>query len=276
MNPMIRWLGLVRSSVARAPATYLESGASQFAGMLAFSLFVALVPLSVGVLTVFGFLADTRGQNQGSTVAQNLLVSLFPTVAQHSIRQALVDSTQHAGTVAMLSVVGLVWFSTGAFSTIGFALNRIYGMADRSVLAQRARGLWVPVGFFALAYAGVGINLVIQWWSLPGWLAPVTIWVALASFLSLVYQFAPSHRMAWSAVLPGAGLAAAAIVGLAYVFPLYAELTGYLGTGVRFFATVFGLVAWVYLIAQAVLSSAVLTRGLIDAEATRLPGTPSS
>jgi uncharacterized BrkB/YihY/UPF0761 family membrane protein len=264
MNPLVRWLGLVKSSVARAPATYLESGASQLAGMLAFSLFVALVPLSVGLLTVFGFLADTRGGHEGSPVVQRLLVSLFPTVAQGSIRQALVDSTQHAGTIAMLSVVGLVWFSTGAFSTIGFALNRIYGMPDRSVLAQRARGLWVPVAFFGLAYTALGINLVISLWSLPGWLAPVTIWLGLASFLSLVYQFAPSHRIPWPVVVPGSGLAAAAIVGLTYVFPLYADVTGYLGTIPRFFATVFGLVAWVYLIAQAVLCSAVLTRGLID------------
>jgi uncharacterized BrkB/YihY/UPF0761 family membrane protein len=125
-------------------------------------------------------------------------------------------------------------------------------------------GLWVPVALFALAYVGVGINLIIKYWSLPGWIAPAVIWLALFTFLGLLFQYAPSQKLPWRDVLPGAGLSAALVVGLTWLFPIYANLTSSLGGGHQFFATVFGLMAWVYFIAQAVLMGAVFNRARLD------------
>jgi uncharacterized BrkB/YihY/UPF0761 family membrane protein len=158
----------------------------------------------------------------------------------------------------------MAWFSTGIFSNVGFAINRIHGMRDRSFLEQRMMGLWVPVALFALAYIGVGINLIIKYWSLPGWIAPAVIWLALFTFLGLLFQYAPSQKLPWRDVLPGAGLSAALVVGLTWLFPIYANLTSSLGGGHQFFATVFGLMAWVYFIAQAVLMGAVFNRARLD------------
>lgn len=265
VNPVIKWLTLIRESiVVRAPARYLESGASQYAGMLAFSLFVALVPLTIGVLTVFGEVSDARGHHERSQLLLRLMVGMFPAVAQGAVRGVMVDSGRHAGTIALLSVLGLVWFSTGVFSTIGFALNRIHGLPDRSFWEQRLRGFWVPAALFGFAYAALGTNLLIKLWALPAWLAPAAIWLTLTCLLSLVFWQAPSRKVPWIYVLPGAGLAAAAIIGLGYAFPYYAQLTGSLGGGHRFFATFFGLIAWVYFIAQAILIGAVFNRALKD------------
>lgn len=264
-NRVMSWLHHIRVSlVVRAPARYIEAGTTQYASMLAFSLFVALIPLSVGVITVFGVVFDPPGQHQRSHILQDLLVTMFPAGAQSSLRQAIRDSSQHAGTFGFFSVLGLAWFSTGIFSNIGFALNRIHGMRDRSFLEQRMMGLWVPLALFALAYVAVGINLIIRYWSLPGWIAPVVIWVALFGLLALVFQYAPSNKLPWGDVLPGAGLSAALVVGLAWSFPLYAHLTDNLGGGHQFFAVVFGMMAWVYFIAQGVLCGAVFNRARLD------------
>jgi uncharacterized BrkB/YihY/UPF0761 family membrane protein len=236
--------------------------------MLAFSLFVALIPLSVGVITIFGVVFDPPGHHSGTHILQDLLVTMFPTVTQNALRQAIRDSSQHLGPIGFFSVLGLAWFSTGIFSNIGFALNRINGMKDRSFVEQRMYGLWVPVALFALAYVAVGINLITRYWSLPGWIALVVIWLALFALLSLLFQFAPSNRLPWADVLPGAGLSAVLVMGLTWLFPVYARLTGNLGGGHQFFAVVFGLMAFVYFIAQAVLMGAIFNRARLDVHQT--------
>jgi YihY family inner membrane protein len=262
---LLKWLLVIRESVVvHAPAKYVEAGTAQYASMLAFSLFISLVPLSVGVLTVFSVVADAPGHHQRAHMLQDLLVTIFPPVAQSSVRQAIRDSTQHLGPVGFFAVLGMAWFSTGIFSNVGFAINRIHGIRDRSFLEQRMMGLWVPVALFAMAYVGVGINLIIKYWSLPGWIAPAVIWLALFAFLGLLFQYAPSQKLPWRDVLPGAGLSAALVVGLTWLFPIYANLTSGLGGGHQFFATVFGLMAWVYFIAQAVLCGAVFNRARLD------------
>jgi len=250
--------------VVRAPAKYIEAGTAQYASMLAFSLFVALIPLSVGVITVFGVVFDPPGHHSRTHILQDLLVTMFPAVTQTALRQAIRDSSQHLGPVGFFSVLGLAWFSTGIFSNIGFALNRIHGMKDRSFLEQRMYGLWLPVALFGLAYVAVGINLIIRYWSLPAWIALVVIWLALFALLSLLFQYAASNRLPWADILPGAGLSAVLVMGLTWLFPEYASLTGNLGGGHQFFAVVFGLMAFVYFIAQAVLCGAILNRARLD------------
>jgi uncharacterized BrkB/YihY/UPF0761 family membrane protein len=46
-------------AVRRFLGEYLDSGASTYAGMLAFSLFVAMLPLTLGVLDFWGLFART-------------------------------------------------------------------------------------------------------------------------------------------------------------------------------------------------------------------------
>lgn len=240
---------------------YLGSGASQYAGMLAFSLFVAMVPLTVGVLTLWGSLSRSPSR---FSVAKELVVSMFPTVTQGPVRQAVLDAGEHASAVALLSLAALLWFSTGVFSTTGFALNRIYDLPDRTMVQQRLRGLWLAPALFGAAYLAVGIDLAVRRWSVPGLVGTVAIWLTLTWLVGFLYRMAPSRTLPRANRWPGAGLAALVIVGLAYAFPAYAQLAGSMSSGSRFFTAVFGLVAWVYLIAQALLLGAVLNRCVVD------------
>jgi uncharacterized BrkB/YihY/UPF0761 family membrane protein len=243
--------------VRRFLREYLDSGASQYAGMLAFSLFVAMLPLTLGVLDFWGLVASTP---QRFSAARQVLIDMFPAATQGAVRQVVLEAGEHAGTVGLLSLVSLVWFSTGVFSTTGFALNRIYGMANRPMLQQRLRGLWLPPALIGAAYLAVGVNLAVRRWWVPGLLGPLAIWFAIAWLLGFLYRLAPSRMLTRADLLPGAGLAALVIVGLGYALPLYTQLTAQLSSGSRFFTVVFGLVAWVYCIAHAVLIGAVFNR----------------
>jgi len=43
------------------------------------------------------------------------------------VRRVILEARQHLGAVALLSILGLMRFSTGVFSTTGIALNRVHG-----------------------------------------------------------------------------------------------------------------------------------------------------
>src|SRR5215472_10649708 len=249
-------MGSLRA-VRRFLGEYLDSGAFQYAGMLAFSLFVAMLPLTLGVLDFWGLVARTP--RRFATVGQ-VMVGMFPAATQGPVRQVVQQAGEHEGAVVALSVVSLVWFSTGVFSTMGFALNRVYGEPNRPMLQQRLRGLWLPPALIGAAYVAVGVNIAVRLSRVPGVLDPLAIWFAVAFLIGFLYRYAPSKLLTRADVLPGAGLAALGIVGLGYGFPLYTQLTGQLSSGSRFFTIVFGLVAWVYCIAHAVLIGAVVNR----------------
>lgn len=245
----------------RLLGVYLESGASQYASMLSFSLFVSIVPLCAGLLTVLGLVSRNP---QRFSVAQQLLVDAFPPDAQAAVRRALLGAAQHAGVIGLLSVFGLVWFSTGLFSTAGFALNRIYRLPDRSFVSQRLRGLWLPLALSAVATIAIGVNVVIKTRSLPGWLGVGVTWLAITYLVLFAYRFAPSRMPKRSEVWPGAVFASFVIVGLSYALPLLGKVTSHLGTESRLFAVVAVLISWVYFMAQAILIGAVLNRTRLD------------
>jgi len=225
-----------------------------------------MLPLMLGVVTLWGLAASSpvAGGPERFFAARELLVDMFPTDAQGVVRQVLLGASEHVGVVAAVSVLAMLWFSTGVFSTVGFALNRIHGMTDRTLVQQRLRGLWLPLALIGAAYLAVGVNIGVRLWSVPGVLGLAAVLVALTWLVGFLYRLAPSCPLPRSDLWPGASLAAVIIVGLAYVFPLYAQLTSHLGSGTRFFTVVFGLVAWLYCVAHAVLFGAVFNRTRVD------------
>jgi uncharacterized BrkB/YihY/UPF0761 family membrane protein len=113
-------------------------------------------------------------------------------------------------------------------------------------------------------YLAVAVNLAVRRWPVPGVVGPAASWAALTWPIGFLYARAPSRPLRRVDVFPGAGLAAGVIIGLAYAFPLYAQLSAHLSSGTEFFTVVFGLVAWVYCIAHVVLLGAVFNQSRMD------------
>ena len=94
----------------RLPREYFDSGAPQNAAALAFNLFVSMLPLTLGVLTVAGLRA--RQQPDHLLRMERPLISLFPAEAQDPIRHSLQSATYHAG--ASLGTNGLTASDTSS------------------------------------------------------------------------------------------------------------------------------------------------------------------
>lgn len=257
MSPSVKHAG-------RFLRQYLECGASQYGGMLAFSLFVSLIPLALGILSLLALVS--RNPKRFAAIRQ-MLVNLFPPDVHGQVREALLAASQHAGTVVLLSLVGLVWFSTGLFSTTGFALNQIHGFRSRSFWEQRLRGLWLPVALIVASSLAVVIEYAVHLLGLPRLLGLFGVWLALTYLILFMYRLAPSRTLARSQLWPGAAAAGVAIVLFGYGLTLSTRLAFELGTGTQFFAEVFALAAWAYFIAQAILFGAVFNRWLIEERA---------
>jgi len=250
----------------RLVQAYLDSGASQYAGMLGFSLFVSILPLATGVLTVWGVLSQDP---ERFAAGKQLVVDVFPPEVQGAVRHALLAAGENAWAVGLLSILGLLWFSTGLFSTTGFALNQIHGLPNRNFVHQRLRGLWLPLALAVTVNLAVGIEILIRARSLPDWLGAVVIWLAVTYLIFFLYRYAPSITPTRGQAWPGAVVAALAIVGLSYGLPVAGHLLGRLSNETRFFAASFGLVTWVYCLAQAILFGAVFNRARLGSQVAR-------
>ncbi|HKW72289.1 MAG TPA: YhjD/YihY/BrkB family envelope integrity protein [Candidatus Dormibacteraeota bacterium] len=244
---------------------YLECGASQYGGMLAYSLFVSLIPLALGVVSLDGLVSQSPKR---FAAFRQLLAEVFPPDVQSQVREALLGASQHAGTIIVLSLIGLAWFSTGLFSTTGFALNQIYGFRNRSFWAQRLRGLWFPVALIVATLIAILVEYAIHLLKLPRLVGLVGVWLALAALILFMYRLAPGKMLSRSQLAPGAAVAALAIVLFGYGLTFTTQLSFQLGSDTRFFAEVFALAAWVYFIAQAILFGAVLNQAIIEGAAT--------
>lgn len=245
--------------VRRLAREYIDCGASQYGGMLAYSLFVSLIPLALGVLSIFSLVS----RNPRRFVSlREIIVEIFPPDVQGPVRDALLTAGQHVVPIIFVSMVGLAWFSTGLFSTTGFALNQIYRLPNRPFWRQRLYGLWFPIALIVAIGLVVVSEVAVRRIGLPRVVALIGVWIALGALILFMYRLAPARRLARSELWPGAAAAGLAIVLFGYGLTLSTHLTFELESDTRFFAEVFGLAAWTYFIAQAILFGAVLNRCL--------------
>ena len=115
-------------------SAYGESQASNYAAALAFAAFIAMFPMMLGVLSIIGLaIRDPATEAR----FQNLILQIFPGSAQPELQSAIHGVRQSAGWLGLVSLAGLVWSAGGIFTTMEFALTRIFGTKSTSYSAPR-------------------------------------------------------------------------------------------------------------------------------------------
>lgn len=266
MNGRTGWR---RSLLWRLLWSYFESNTPNYAAGLAFNAFLTMFPIILGLVALLGlFLRDTEFYQQVLTV----LIGIFPVDSRgsHEIEVTLRGASKHAGTLALVSAVALLWSGTGLFASLEFALNHIYGVPGRSLLRQRVVGLRLIVVFATAVVVAVGLNSVIGLVD-PG-LVPLNVlagWFVCAYLLAWIYRYVPNLRLTMREVLPGAVVAGGLIELLTLAFPLLYQVTHRASVYTKGFALFFLLATWLYVLCQLLLMGAVLNR-------LRRPVTPVS
>lgn len=236
---------------------YGESRAGNYAAALAFSCFLSMFPLVLGILSLVGIAVRDPATE---AKAQTLIIEVFPAAAQPQLIDALRGVKHSAGWMGLLSLAGLFWSAGGIFSTMEFAFAQIFGTKQRGMVRQKVMGLVMMVLLVIAVGVTVAANAVAALFPLA-WASGFVIGsAAMIGVLVLLYRFVPHSNFDMRGVVPGAVLAGILIEVFSLGFPLYVRLAGGFNTYGAQFGLFFLLAAWLYVVCQLILLGAVYNR----------------
>lgn len=259
----------------RLVLAYFDSGTPNYAAGLAFNAFLAMFPIVLGLFSILGFVLHDATVYRS---VEAVVVQAFPADAQRPIRQVLRDAQNNAGTIAAVSVVGLLYSGTALFASLEFALNQIYGVRGRHPIRQRIIGLQLIAVFGVAIVFAVALNAAVafidgQLLNAAAYLNVVAGWLVITYLLFWIYRYVPNVRLSAREVTAGAAAAGLLIELLTLAFPFLFDLTHRASPYTRTFTLLLVLMTWVYLMGQLVLMGALLNRMLRD-ERRSAPAVP--
>ena len=240
---------------------YAASHASDHAAGLAFNAFLSMFPLVLGLIALVGLFPQS---DEIKGAVEKVLVVAFPPSEQAGILKSFQNAKSSAGTLALASVLALVWSGTNLFASMEFALNQIYLSATRSFWRNRLMGLAMLGVFLVAVGVSVGASTAIA-------LAPERAIVGfifgalvMAVVLLIIYRYVPNRKSRFSELWPGALTAGVCIELLNFAFPTYVQLTHGVATYGRSFGFLFILGTWTYFLSMFLLFGAVMNRMRLD------------
>ena len=207
------------------------------ASALAYSFILALFPLMLFLLAVFGMFASHSGSMRSDLFAY--LGQVLPPDAAEVIRKTLTEVTKNAGGAKLtVGILLTLWFASGGMTSMISGLNGVYEVREsRSFIKVRliALGLTVAIsvliitaliailtGNFVASYLashlGVGKLAVVAWHVVQ--LALALAFVIL-SFSLIYYYGADLEEQHWYWITPGALTGVLLWVAASFGFRLY-------------------------------------------------------
>src|SRR3954451_20817863 len=238
--------------------------------MVAYNLMLAVFPLALLVLFVFGQVLKIEGVE---TSVVNDLERLFPSVEQHTLTDVLNRIQDNSTTIGIAAFAGSLWIGASFWGAMDTAFCRIYHVECRGWVEQKRFSfamlgvvlLFIAASIFAPALESAVLASTDR---LPFGLSDIkaidTALVLGAALLvtfgicTVIFWAVPKGHMPWRAVWPGA-LFVTVGAGLAnWLFPIYLSNVSSLS---RFGSTLgFILIAllWFYVLSLALMAGAVI------------------
>lgn len=235
-----------------------DDQAGNLAALIAYYGFLSLFPLMLVMVTLLGLLLRTNPELQG-TIKTSALAN-FPVIGDDI--SGSIHSLRGSGLALATGIVVSLWAGLGVMKVMQTAMNAVWNVPYRHrpnffVSLLRAFMMLLVLGVITLASAaagGVGAGSD----SLLLGVAGIAFSVVLNLILFLLaFRILTTEDVTWGDVLPGAAVAAVAWTVLQAVggYIVSHQLEGASDT-YGAFATVIGLLAWIYLGAQMTLFAA--------------------
>jgi membrane protein len=249
-------------TVLRAAAlAFSADGATFLAQAVAFNAIFAIIPLSLVIVAMFGYI---YGTTDGSVFALATIDRFAPQIYD-LVSSNLPSVVQYRGISGAIGLVGLVWSAKNVFGAIAYGLDRSLGIPSRHFAVETLIAVvLVPVLGIVLIVATavpVIITYVVRFTGLAylrfapqiGSYAFAIVFVFLLSMA--VYTYLPNRRASLTFGLPGALITSIGYTLAQVAFAIYTARTNFLHIYGQLSA-VFAVMLWVYAISVIFLFGA--------------------
>ena len=262
---MFRLLRLIKRIAARAKRDEVTALAAQ----LTYYLILSFFPFLIFLLTLLAY----TPLNREHVIAD--IITVLPPGSQSTVRDIFTELlTGSTGTLLSFGMIAAIWTSSNGMMAIIRTLNKAYDEEEhRPYWKVRLLSILYTVAFtlaallaFLLLIFGQWLSQWAyemlewpyqfeQWWSPLKYLLSLTL---LCVIFSLLYYSAPSRRLAYKEVIPGAVFATAGWIAASSVFSVYVS---HFGSFTRTYGSIGGIIAllvWLYISSIILLLGGVL------------------
>jgi membrane protein/epoxyqueuosine reductase len=227
---------------------------------IAFNFLLCLFPLVLAVVAVAQHLAGGR---RVLTALLLVLQELIP-FGHQAIAESLRNLTKIARGLEIVSVVLIVWGSSGIFMPVEMALNRAWGgpLAPRTFWKSRGLAFLMTVAGGLLVLGSVGLTVAArsygrEWPLVAGYAAKTSAFLLTCLLFFMVYRFVPSVPVSSRVATRAALLAGASWELLKYAFVVrlaHLNLQAFYGP----LAFAVSLILWAYVSSLVLVFGALL------------------
>jgi len=251
------------------------------AAELAFAFILAVFPLMIFLLAVFGLFAAHR-RDLVHNFFSYLSAALPPDAYQlftKTIREIIQGS---GGAKLTFSLLFTLWFASGGTSSMMSTLSGVYRVNDsRSFVKYRAEALGLTIAISILVLAALALVLIGGHFSsllaahgalVAGW--RVIEWIAILFFLSvafsLIYYFGPDIKeQHWYWITPGSLIGVLLWLAASFGFRVYLHFFNTYSRTYGSLAAVMILLMWLYVAGLAFLIGGEINAQIEHAAALR-------
>ncbi|MBV8196110.1 MAG: YihY/virulence factor BrkB family protein [Candidatus Dormibacteraeota bacterium] len=249
-----------QSYPGRLLQAFLGSQAGNYASGLAFTSFMSMFPLIAGLLAILGLV--THDPTTRSHFLQTAIGGFFPSDlnTQRTITQSLDAVRQNTGVFGVIGILGFVWGGSNLFTTMEYALGRMFGARQRDFLQQRAMAFVMTLVFALSIVVTIGLNSAVAIAGSVPLIEPVLGLLTWLLYMAAVYRIVPNRTYPLRRMWPGILMAAVLMEALSLLWTPFAGLSHNFNTYGQAFALFFLLGSWLFFLSMFTLLGAVAIR----------------
>ncbi|MBV9688554.1 MAG: YihY/virulence factor BrkB family protein [Ktedonobacteraceae bacterium] len=215
-----------------------------FAGLLAYNLLMAMVPIAIAIIAILGLILDHLSPHALNTIMAQI-VNIFPGVTsqQNTVALAVQQLKKNAGILGLIAILLALFGGSRLFVTMEGCLDIIYRVRPRTVIRQNLMAIGMLLLFILLTpimvIASSGPAVVLSLLertplnTIPGIgflfsLGGIAGGLLVAFILfEAIYFIVPNQPISWRSSWKGAVIAAVLLEIFLALFPFY--ITHFLG-----------------------------------------------